>query len=86
MLDGGLGSTVQHRGEAAQNKSENITAREKLDNCSPNPAVPVQTKPENSSAKKLLDNTRARSTLAVQNPGKKLHARKKMDSEAPCRA
>ena len=27
MLDGGLGSKVQHRGKAAQNKPENITAR-----------------------------------------------------------
>ena len=28
MLDGGLGSKVQHRGEAAQNKPESTTARE----------------------------------------------------------
>ena len=27
MLDGGLGSKVQHRGGAAQNKPENTTAR-----------------------------------------------------------
>ncbi len=27
MLDGGLGSKVRHRGEAAQNKPENTTAR-----------------------------------------------------------
>ena len=81
-----LGSEALHRGGAVQNKPEDSTASEKLDNCSPNPAVLVQTKPENSSAKKLLDNTRARSTPAVQNSGKKLHARKKMDSGATRRA
>ena len=78
-----MGSQVQHRGGAAQNKPEDITARKLMGGKAQHRGGAAQNKPESITARKLLGSTRARSVPAAQSTSKKLPAREVNGQPSP---